>query len=261
MTFPNSKVIPEAHMVISSLVFNPPVIAHRGNCAEAPENTLASLMLARAQNAPWVECDVKITSDGVPILMHDDTLDRTTDGHGKVADAMWAEVKTLDAGGWFNPRFRGERVPHLTEALRLVLDSGMRLNLELKPCPGRAKATTMVALIEASKWWAPEHAPPLLSSFSEDALMSAMQLQPQWPRSFAFDKMDQDWRGAAERIEAQALTVDEGILNRETLRSLKQTNLPILAYTVNDPARAKELINAGVSAVFSNNPHALIKVL
>src|SRR5271170_5918738 len=103
--------------------FRPPFIAHRGARADAPENTLSSLMFARDEGAAWVEFDVKITSDGVPILLHDDTLDRTTNGSGIVADKMWAEIKTLDAGNSFDARFKGERVPHLAEALRCVLDS------------------------------------------------------------------------------------------------------------------------------------------
>src|SRR4051812_26195793 len=95
----------------AGFTFIPPLIAHRGASSEAPENTLAALKLARGRGANWVEVDVKLTQDGVPILMHDDTLERTTDGTGKVADTSWATIQTLDAGSWFDKKFRGERVP------------------------------------------------------------------------------------------------------------------------------------------------------
>jgi glycerophosphoryl diester phosphodiesterase len=218
-------------------------------------------MLAREQNAPWVEIDAKITLDGVPILMHDDTLDRTTNGRGKVADKMWAEIKNLDAGGWFGERFKGERVPHLAEALRVVIDSRMQLILEIKPCAGRGKVTAMVTLIETTKWWPADRAPPLLLSFSEEALVTAMQLQPQWPRGFSLDKWEDDWRGTAARLQAQVLTVNAELINQETMRALKETGLAVLAYTVDDPLRAKELLRLGVSAVFCNNPNGMLKAL
>src|ERR1700753_901417 len=110
----------------------PPVIAHRGISLEAPENTLAALKLAAKSGAQWVEFDVKLTRDGVPILMHDETLDRTTDGSGKVADTDWADIQKLDAGSKFDGRFRGEKIPHLAEALRCMLDAGLRPMIELK---------------------------------------------------------------------------------------------------------------------------------
>src|SRR5580658_7344129 len=97
--------------------FHPPVIAHRGASAQAPENTMAAFRLATESGAKWVEFDVHLTQDGVPVIMHDDTLDRTTDGKGKIADASWADVQKLDAGSWFDKRFKGERVPHLDEVL------------------------------------------------------------------------------------------------------------------------------------------------
>jgi len=241
--------------------FLPPAIAHRGASAIAPENTLAALRLAHAAGAPWVEFDAKLTRDGVPILMHDDTLNRTTDGEGKVADINWLDIQKLDAGSWFASRFRGERVPLLAEALEVVLEQNMRLNLEIKPCPGRAKATAMVTMIETAKLWPDDRPPPLISSFDEEALSIAAQLQPHWPRSFAFEDWRDDWRDVATRVNAEALTVDADLLTREHMHVLAQSGLAILAFTVNDPQRAKELLGEGVSAVFCNNPKAMIDAL
>jgi glycerophosphoryl diester phosphodiesterase len=241
--------------------FLPPVIAHRGASALAPENTLSALRLAHASGARWVEFDVKLTRDGMPILMHDDTLNRTTDGKGGVADIKWADMQKLDAGGWFKPHFAGEPVPYLGEALRVVLESDMQLNLEIKPCPGRAQATAMVAIFETSKIWPEDRPPPLISSFDEEALSIAAQLQPHWPRSFAFEKWRSDWREAAAAAKAQALTVDADLLTREHMPELVSCGLAILPYTVDDAKRAKQLIADGASAVFCNDPKAMIAAL
>jgi glycerophosphoryl diester phosphodiesterase len=230
---------------MTNLHFIPPVIAHRGASAIAPENTLAAFRLAHEAGALWVECDVKLTRDGAPIIMHDDTLDRTTDGKGNVADMDWADVQKLDAGVWFDARFRGERVPQLAEALRFILDHDMRLNLEIKPCPGRAQATAMVALIETAKLWPPYYAPPVISSFNEKALAIAAQLHPHWPRSFAFEGWNSDWRASAARVGAEALTVNAEILTSDRMHVLAQTGLAVLAYTSDDPLRAKQLLNEG----------------
>ena len=130
--------------MIPLLSFHPPIIAHRGAGMNAPENTLAAVREAHAQGATWIEVDVKITYDGVPVLMHDETLDRTTNGAGLVAETTWDTIQGLDAGINFDPRFKGEQVPLLSEIIKSVLSYDMSVVVEIKPCPGRAKATTMV---------------------------------------------------------------------------------------------------------------------
>ncbi|HKQ97182.1 MAG TPA: glycerophosphodiester phosphodiesterase family protein, partial [Candidatus Polarisedimenticolia bacterium] len=109
----------------------PLLIGHRGASAHAPENTLASFERALHDGADWIECDVRLSADDVPIILHDATLDRTTDGRGSAASLPLASILRLDAGSWFAPRFRGERVPMLAEVLAL-LDGRGGINLELK---------------------------------------------------------------------------------------------------------------------------------
>ncbi|HUY68875.1 MAG TPA: glycerophosphodiester phosphodiesterase family protein [Alphaproteobacteria bacterium] len=245
----------------SDLTFHPPFIAHRGARAAAPENTLASIRRACAEGAMWVEFDVKLTQDGVPILMHDDTLERTTNGAGRVAETDWVQIETLDGGGAFGEAFKGEKVPRLADALRCALECGLRPNIEIKPCKGRAKATAMVALMTAALVWPQEQPPPLVSSFDEETLAIAAQLQPHWPRSFAFEEWRDDWHKAASFIGAEALTVDETLLTPERLRILTQADYALLAFTVNDPKRMRDLLRQGVTAVFCDNPGALIATL
>jgi len=124
----------------------PPVIGHRGTANLAPENTLAGIRRAQEEGAGWVEFDVKLTSDGIPILMHDDRLGRTTNGKGKVALASLKDIQALDAGSWFAPEFAGERVPTLRATLELCIELGLGINVELKPCPGREQETAEIAL-------------------------------------------------------------------------------------------------------------------
>ncbi len=118
-----------------------PVVGHRGASAHAPENTLASLRRAWELGAAWVEFDVKLTRDGVPILMHDAKLKRTTNGSGLVASLDYAAIARLDAGAWFPGAFAGERIPTLDEAVALLQELGLAANVEIKPCPGREVET------------------------------------------------------------------------------------------------------------------------
>jgi glycerophosphoryl diester phosphodiesterase len=240
------------------LAFHSPVLAHRGAMDSAPENTLAALYAAREQGALWAEVDVKITQDGVPILMHDDTLDRTTNGSGLVADASWEKVQTLDAGSWFDARYAGERVPHLDDVMRVALETELRLAIELKPCPGRARATTMVVLIEMAKKWPEGTEPPLISSFDVESLEIAAQLQPPWPRCFIMPDWRDDWREIVEKVGASAVSMDEKALTEERVAAFRSVEMPLLAYTLTDPARAKELLGWGVSAVYADRPRAIL---
>ncbi len=216
---------------------------------------------AREDGAVWIETDVKLTQDGVPVLIHDETLERTTDGVGNIADKTWAELQTLDAGAWFGAEFAGMRIPALTEFVAFARDAGLRMNLEIKPCAGRARATTMVALIEVAKIWPESAPPPLISSFDIEALAVAAQLHPAWPRGLLLDEWRDDWVEIMGQVGATTLNLDEELLTAERLEALRPMQIPLLAYTVNDADRARFLLANGVHAVFSDDAGALIKAI
>ncbi|MDR3425211.1 MAG: glycerophosphodiester phosphodiesterase family protein [Alphaproteobacteria bacterium] len=245
-------------MPSSSLDFLPPVIAHRGAAARAPENTLAAFEAAFDDGARWIETDVQLTSDGVPVLMHDDTLERTTSGRGSVAAMTWNEMQRLDAGSWFSPAFSQARVPSLTQTLAFAAQRNMRLNLELKPGQGRAQVTAMVALIEVAKIWPDNAPPPLITSFDLDALKVAAQMHPGWPRALLLGDWREDWRELATTTQASAVSINAALLTPERLATLRATSVPILAYTVNDPAQARDMLKTGVNAVISDNPREIL---
>jgi glycerophosphoryl diester phosphodiesterase len=232
----------------------PPLIGHRGAKDHAPENTLASIREAARQGASWVEVDVKLTADGHPVLMHDAALDRTTDGSGPMAATPLSAVRALDAGSWFSAEFAGERVPTLEETLDLVLELGLSIDLEIKPCPGRERETAEVALAVAGRVWPAGRPAPLVTSFAMDALEAALRVRPDWPRGVLFGERPADWAERAARLGAAVLIGDQGRLTAGAVREMRSTGRPVLSYTVNDPDRAAELLDWGVDAVFTDRP-------
>jgi len=238
----------------------PRVIAHRGASAAAPENTLVALRRAKELGAAWVEFDVKLTGDGVPVLFHDDRLERTTNGRGRVVDARLEEIRQLDAGAWFDPAFSGERVPTLEAALALCAGLGLGINLELKPCPGRAVATATRALEVLAAAWPADRAPPLISSFAHVCLEVAAARLPQWPRGYLANRLPEDWAGELQRYGCATLHLNQRWTGVRRVRRLHAAGVPVLLYTVNAAARAAALLDAGAASVFTDRIGELLAV-
>ena len=236
----------------------PPVIGHRGAASHAPENTLAGIRKAAALGVRMIEFDAKLTADGVPILMHDDALDRTTSGSGPVRQTALAVIRTLDAGAWFGQDFAGEPVPTLAEALELSLALGLAVNLEIKPCKGRERETAERSLEVARDTWPADRPPPLVSSFARLSMETALAAAPDWPRGFLFDRRPSDFEAAVLALQPATLNTSHKRLTKHTVAAFKAIGLPLLAYTVNDPARARALFAMGVDAVFSDAPDAIL---
>ncbi len=208
-----------------------------------------------------IEIDAKLTADGVPILMHDDALDRTTSGTGPVRRTQLATIRTLDAGSWFGAPFAGEPVPTLAEALDLSLLLGLAVNLEIKPCKGRERETAEASLTVAREFWPADRPPPLVSSFAREAMVTALEIAPDWPRGYLFDRKPTKLRAEIEALKPATLNTSQRRLNAKAVAELKATGLPVLTYTVNDPQRAKELFDMGADGVFSDAPDAILAVL
>lgn len=236
----------------------PQIIGHRGACAYAPENTLASIRNAAAQGARWVEFDVRLTREGSLVLMHDEDVKRTTNGNGRVVDLTLAELGALDAGAWFGAAFAGERVPTLAETIALLAALGLGANIEIKTGKPEARATAeALASILAAHW--PRAAPvPLVSSFEVEALEAMRAVAPHWPRGLLLSELKGDWRGQLERLGAATLNIDHKPLDAGKVAVARQAGRPVLCYTVNDPARARQLFAWGVSAVITDRPDALL---
>lgn len=227
-------------------------LGHRGGGALAPENTLAGLRLAARLGYAGTEFDVKLTAEGVPVLMHDDDLDRTTSGRGPVTLAALAEVQELDAGTWFGPAFASERVPTYEDAAGVCRRLALWANVEIKPCPGREAESGRIVARESMRVWAGYARPPLLSSFSVEALASAQSAAPALPRGLLVEDPPQDWRGMLAGLGCVALHVLHSRVTPELVEAVHSAGYGLLCYTVNDPARAALLDSLGVDCIVTD---------
>lgn len=237
----------------------PPVIGHRGAAGRAPENTLAGLRRAKALGCRWVEFDVRLTGDGIPVLCHDPRLDRTTNGTGPVAAQTISALREHDAGSWFAPEFAGERIPTLAEALRLASELHLGANIEIKAARGReyATAAAVAAALDRRQGGAPS---VLVSSFQLPAMTAMRQLAPAVPRGMLFRLVPRDWADIARRLDCAAIGADHRRLRRRGVEQIRAAGYQLAAYTVNDPARARLLYGWGVTSVFSDVPDIILNL-
>ncbi|MBN3791390.1 glycerophosphodiester phosphodiesterase [Burkholderia sp. Ac-20353] len=228
----------------------PRVVAHRGGGTLAPENTLAALDEGARRGHRMVEFDAKLSADDVTFLLHDDTVDRTSSGHGPAARMRYAELAALDAGSWFDARFAGERMPTFDAAAARCIALGLAVNVEIKPCAGRERETGRRVAADAAAYWRGAAIPPLLSSFSFDALQQARDTAPDLPRGMLYETVPDDWRAqAVDALGCVSLHADHQSLDEPLVRAIRAAGLRILAYTVNDLARAQQLVRWGVDAI------------
>ncbi|MEK0416471.1 MAG: glycerophosphoryl diester phosphodiesterase [Pseudomonadota bacterium] len=224
-------------------------IAHRGAGKLAPENTLAAFRVGAQHGYRAFECDVKLSADGVPFLLHDATLDRTTAGQGKAGDKTWSELSRLDAGGWHSRAYAGEPMPSL-EALSVYLQrNGFLLDLEIKPTPGLELQTGQVVGQEVMRLWADAPIPPLFTSFRPEALQGARETAPHIPRGLLLDTLWDGWFNVAQALECAAVVTHYNLMNAELLSKLHAAGLRGLVYTVNDPSVAQWLIGLGIDGI------------
>ena len=226
-------------------------IAHRGAGRLAPENTLAAFALGHAQGYRMFECDVRLSADGQPFLLHDDRLERTTDGAGEALALNWAVLSRLDAGAWHSPRFAGERLPTLGAVLAFCARHDCALNVELKPAPGDARRTGAVVAAQIAREWAGA-LPPLLTSFETAALKAAAEAAPNLPRGLLLECFVAGWRETAQRLGCVAVVAEQRAWTADTVAAARSAGLRTLAYTVNDDAQAARLLALGLDGVITD---------
>lgn len=227
----------------------PRIVAHRGGGKVAPENTLDAIDTGARLGLKMIEFDAKLSADDVVFLLHDDLVDRTSDGRGPAKAMRYDEIEKLDAGTWFDPRFKGARMPTLVQVAERCFSHGLAANIEIKPCEGRDVETGVLVAREAARLWADAGPAPLLSSFSYAALEAAAQTAPDLPRGMLYEVIPSDWRAQTAALSCVSLHADHTTLSGDLVREIKDSGLRILAYTVNDPARARELAQWGVDAI------------
>ena len=227
-------------------------IAHRGAGRLAPENTLAAFRVGAGHGYRAFECDVKLSADGVPFLLHDATLQRTTSGHGPAALLAWSELSRLDAGGWHGRGYAGEPLASLAGIAAYCIRNGFALNIEVKPTPGAEALTGRVVANETARLWAGQALQPLLSSFRPDALQAAREAQPQLPRALLLDTLRDGWFDEAQALGCVAVVTNYALMDAALLQQLHDANLRALVYTVNDPPEAHRLVALGIDGVITD---------
>lgn len=219
--------------------------AHRGGGALAPENTLAGIRLAARMGFAAVEFDVMLSGDGTPVLIHDETLERTTNGQGLVGETSDAQLFALNAGN-------GERIPCYSDVVAVCREYGLLANVEIKPAAGFERATAETVARLSTSLWQGAKVQPLISSFSLEALEIARDLAPQIPRGVLFEQVPVDWLETVRRLQAVTLHCAARHLSDDVLAEAQANGIPVLCYTVNTENAAKLLFERGVSAVFTD---------
>jgi glycerophosphoryl diester phosphodiesterase len=236
-------------------------IAHRGAGKLAPENTLAAFRHGASFGYTAFECDVKLSADGVPFLLHDATLDRTSNGQGTAGELPWSTLAQLDAGSWHSRAFAGEPLPSFANIATYCLAHGHALDIEIKPTPGRERETGEAVAREAARRWAGQALPPLLTSFAVTALEGAREAAPQLPRGLLIDTLFDGWFETAQRLGAVAVVANYRLYDADMVRRLHAAGLWAMAYTVNDAAAARALLDIGLDGLCTDavdrfKPHA-----
>ncbi|HSO24899.1 MAG TPA: glycerophosphodiester phosphodiesterase family protein [Chondromyces sp.] len=233
------------------------VIAHRGFSAAAPENTLAAVRAAIETGADMVEVDVTMSADRQLVVIHDDTLDRTTDGRGAVSELTLAELQCLDAGAWFAPRFAGERLPTL-EAVLAEAEGRILLNVEIKSeAVGRGIVDKVAAAIRAHRMTDGV----IVSSFAPAAIEQMGDAAPEIRTAVLFNPELHSGRDPVDIVRglgASAFNIKRSRLTRTMLRRCREAGIPVAVYTVNSPRRLRKVVGKGVHAVFTDHPERLL---
>jgi len=223
----------------------PRIVAHRGGGALAPENTLGAIRLGASMGFRGVEFDVMLAGDGTPVVIHDETVDRTTDGKGAVPGMTYEELSRFRIG-------KDDRIPSYEEVVRLCLELGLWANVEIKPAQGHERRTGEAVARMTRALWKSAPLGPLLSSFSVDALAAARSVAPELPRGYLVSKIPDDWRDTMQRLGCVALHCNFKSLTGPLAAEIHGAGYAILLWTVNDPETARRMLALGADCLVTD---------
>ncbi|WP_257021813.1 glycerophosphodiester phosphodiesterase family protein [Leifsonia sp. AK011] len=230
----------------------PSVAGHRGDLRGGPENTLPALQAVLDSSAEFVETDVQLTADGVPVLMHDWTLDRTTDGTGPVWAATWDEISELDAGSWAGSEYAGLSVPHLPAFLGILKPSDKHAIIELKGSWTAEQVAIVTTLIQ--EWELSQRV--VLASFDLMTLQAAQSVAPTIERVIISREVNGDPAVLAEACGAIGIVTSISFVQRfpEVVDRIHAAGLGVMLYTLNDEGSWSEAISLGVDGIITDTP-------
>jgi len=231
----------------------PALCAHRGAGKQAPENTMAAMRVGAEFGYRIFEFDAKLSGDGAVILLHDDTVDRTTDGRGRAAQMGLNDLMRLDAGSWHSAEFAGEGIPTLARVIKWLLANDFMANIEIKPCPGREFETGAAVAQEADLMFRDADIAPLITSFSERALQGARESAPDLPRGLLCDALPDDWVDRCDELGCDVIDPHFLSLTEAIVDQAHDAGLRVATYTVNDPEFVTQLQTWGVDTVITDS--------
>lgn len=239
----------------------PLVIGHRGAMGYRPENTMASFRHGLELGADWVECDVHLTRDGHLVVMHDETLDRTTNGSGPIRAKTLAEIRALDAGSWFGPDYAGERVPTLDELLEWAAVNQVVVDIEIKSTPlvseDRAVETKLVEVLE-------KHALAervIVISFDHGVVKRLKELDGRIATGVLYAGRPLNAVEVARAATADAVLPQWAFVTVEDVQAIHAAGLAVAPWATSDPDALRKLTLAGVDAVGTNHPDVMRRVV
>jgi len=234
------------------------VQAHRGASAVAPENTIAAFRAAAAQGARWVELDVALLADDTLVVIHDDSVGRTTSGEGALGALTRADIEKLDAGAWFDPRFAGEKLPTFAEAIAALGKLGLSANVEIKQHPHHKSLDQLVRAVQRDIAGRAPGTAIMISSFDATALAAMHRLEPGLELAMLWEKLPADWAAQLAAIPATAIHLYYKALSIGFLEEASRRGITVRAWTCNDPAALASFWRAGLTGVITDDPRLFL---
>lgn len=231
-------------------------VAHRGAGKLAPENTLAAFKRGAREGYRMFECDVKLSSDGVPFLLHDDTLERTTNGVGIAGQQTWQALSQLDAGSWHSSLYASEPIPSLDTIAAYCIANDFDLNIEIKPTTGTDELTGKVVAQHTARLWQNGSRKPLLTSFKPNALQAAQDAAPELPRGLLLQELWTGWLETGLMLGCQVIICNYQLWDTSSVTQAKNAGFKLLSYTVNDEAEVQRLLALGTDGIITDRVDA-----
>ncbi len=230
------------------------LIAHRGASGHAPENTLAAFKKAVSLGATFIETDLQLTRDTRLVAIHDETVNRTTNGKGAVHDMTLAEIRRLDAGSWFGSEFAGERLPTLDEILDFAKKHDVVFYLELKPAGSWGGEHALISNLRESG----QIARTVVISFDASILAAVRKIEPTLMTALLYDGQIEKPLERALEVGARQLAVRGDLVTPWLLTAARKKDLQVVCWTINHSAHMRLLMSAGVDGIMSDYPDRLV---
>ncbi|MFJ7889640.1 glycerophosphodiester phosphodiesterase [Lysinibacillus xylanilyticus] len=232
------------------------IFAHRGVSAHYPENTMAAFVAASKLPITGIELDVHLTADRELVVIHDETINRTSNGSGFVKDYTLQELRAFDFGSWFSSKFDGEGIPTLGDVLELFAGTNHRINIELKTDVFPYNGIEALVIKEVAAYQMTEKV--IISSFNHESIQIVAQRAPYIEKAALFAEILVDFNGYTVQIPADAIHVSLPTAFRRSIQEALNEGATVRVYTVNDVEQAKQLQQLGVQAIFTDDPEKIV---